>query len=74
MRKLFMKDRPGGAAIIMNVITDNKNRSVADIRYAFNKYNGNLGESDKLHGCLTPKADHNSLYAQNENKIFWNVN
>ncbi len=35
---------PHGVAIMMNVITDNKNRSVAEIRNLFSKYGGNLGE------------------------------
>ncbi len=39
---------PGGLAILMNVITDNKNRSVADIRHILNKFNGNLGESGSV--------------------------
>ena len=39
---------PGGVAIIMDVITDNKNRSVADIRHILTKYKGNLGESGSV--------------------------
>jgi len=35
---------PGGVAILVNVMTDNKNRAVADIRHLFSKYNGNMGE------------------------------
>ena len=34
---------PGGAAVIMDVLTDNRNRTVAEIRKIFEKYNGNLG-------------------------------
>ena len=34
---------PGGVAIFVEVMTDNKNRSVAEIRHAFNKMGGNLG-------------------------------
>ena len=34
---------PGGAAIIVECLTDNKNRALSDIRHAFNKYGGNLG-------------------------------
>jgi len=34
---------PGGAAVIVDCLTDNKNRTVADVRHAFNKYGGNLG-------------------------------
>jgi len=39
---------PGGAAIFLESLTDNKNRAVADIRHIFNKYGGNLGEN----GCV----------------------
>lgn len=39
---------PGGAAVILEVVTDNKNRTVAEIRHLFTKYNGNLGET----GCV----------------------
>ena len=36
---------PGGVALIVNVLTDNKNRTVANIRHAFTKFGGNMGES-----------------------------
>ena len=39
---------PGGVAILMHVITDNKNRSVAEIRHILSKYNGNLGENGSV--------------------------
>jgi len=39
---------PGGVAVLVNVLTDNKNRTVADIRNIFVKHNGNLGEA----GCV----------------------
>src|SRR5258708_13251077 len=35
---------PGGAAVIVKVATDNKNRSVSDIRHLFGKNGGNLAE------------------------------
>src|ERR1700757_3642334 len=35
---------PGGAAVLVNVATDNRNRTVSDIRHAFSKWGGNLGE------------------------------
>ncbi len=34
---------PGGTAILVDTITDNKNRTVAEVRHAFSRYNGNLG-------------------------------
>jgi YebC/PmpR family DNA-binding regulatory protein len=39
---------PGGVAVLVECLTDNKNRTVAEIRHIFDKYNGNLGES----GCV----------------------
>src|SRR5918993_2146450 len=35
---------PGGAAIVVEVATDNKNRTVSEIRHIFSKYGGNMGE------------------------------
>jgi YebC/PmpR family DNA-binding regulatory protein len=34
---------PGGTAVMVDCMTDNKNRTVADVRHAFTKYGGNLG-------------------------------
>lgn len=39
---------PGGAAVMMEVLTDNKNRTVSEIRHILSKNGGNLGES----GCV----------------------
>lgn len=38
----------GGVAVLVDVLTDNKNRTVAEIRHIFSKYGGNLGET----GCV----------------------
>ena len=35
---------PGGAAIVVEVATDNKNRTVSEIRHIFSKYGGNMGD------------------------------
>ena len=40
---------PGGAAVLVEVLTDNKNRTVSELRRAFAKFGGNLGES----GCVS---------------------
>jgi YebC/PmpR family DNA-binding regulatory protein len=40
---------PGGVAMILEVLTDNKNRTVADVRHVFSKHNGSLGEG----GCVS---------------------
>ena len=34
---------PGGTAVMVDCMTDNKNRTVAEVRHAFSKYGGNLG-------------------------------
>ncbi|MBC8318120.1 MAG: YebC/PmpR family DNA-binding transcriptional regulator [Desulfobulbaceae bacterium] len=39
---------PGGVAVLVDCMTDNKNRTVGDVRHAFSKHGGNLGES----GCV----------------------
>lgn len=39
---------PGGVAILMEVITDNKNRIVAEIRHIMSKYGGNLGDTGSV--------------------------
>ncbi|MBA4395984.1 MAG: YebC/PmpR family DNA-binding transcriptional regulator [Syntrophus sp. (in: bacteria)] len=39
---------PGGAAVLVAVMTDNKNRTVAEVRHVFSKHGGNLGEN----GCV----------------------
>jgi len=39
---------PAGVAIMMEVLTDNKNRTVAEIRHLMTKYGGNLGENGSV--------------------------
>jgi YebC/PmpR family DNA-binding regulatory protein len=39
---------PGGVAIIVEALTDNRNRTAADIRAAFSKYGGALGETNSV--------------------------
>ncbi|MFC2119496.1 YebC/PmpR family DNA-binding transcriptional regulator [Bacteroidota bacterium] len=39
---------PGGVAMLIEVATDNKNRSVAEVRHLFSKYNGSMGESGSV--------------------------
>ncbi|MBW2558511.1 MAG: YebC/PmpR family DNA-binding transcriptional regulator [Deltaproteobacteria bacterium] len=39
---------PGGVAVLIEVMTDNKNRTVSEIRHIFSKHGGNLGEN----GCV----------------------
>ncbi len=44
----------GGAAIMVNCLTDNKTRTVADVRHAFSKYGGNMGTD----GCVAFQFRH----------------
>ena len=39
---------PGGAAVLVNVATDNRNRTVSEIRHVFSKNGGNLGEQGSV--------------------------
>ncbi|HOV38227.1 MAG TPA: YebC/PmpR family DNA-binding transcriptional regulator [Spirochaetales bacterium] len=39
---------PGGVAILIDVLTDNKNRTAADLRYILNRGGGNLGEAGSV--------------------------
>ena len=45
---------PGGVAIYVEAMTDNKNRTVSDLRYTFTKNGGNIGES----GCVAWMFSH----------------
>lgn len=40
---------PGGVAVLVEVVTDNKKRAVAEVRHAFSKHGGNLAEN----GCVS---------------------
>jgi YebC/PmpR family DNA-binding regulatory protein len=39
---------PGGVAMLIEVATDNKNRSVAEVRHLLSKYNGSMGENGSV--------------------------
>lgn len=47
---------PGGAAILVEVMTDNRNRAAADVRHAFSKRGGNLGESGSVNWMFKRKG------------------
>ena len=40
---------PNGVALIVDTLTDNRNRTAADVRHAFDKYGGNMGQT----GCVS---------------------
>jgi len=50
---------PGGVAVMVDCLTDNRNRTVAEIRHAFSKYGGNLGAD----GSVAYLFDHRGVIA-----------
>lgn len=48
---------PGGIAVMVEALTDNKNRTAADLRHYFDKNGGNLGQN----GCVGFMFDHRGL-------------
>lgn len=47
----------GGVAVIVNCLTDNKNRTSSDVRYAFDKFGGSMGAS----GCVSYMFENKGL-------------
>ena len=47
---------PGGVAVIVECLTDNRNRTTPEIRYLFGKYNGNLGENGSVSWMFNRKG------------------
>ncbi|USN53426.1 MAG: YebC/PmpR family DNA-binding transcriptional regulator [Candidatus Nomurabacteria bacterium] len=47
---------PGGAALVIRVLSDNKNRSASEVRTTLNKYNGNLGAAGSVVWNFTLKG------------------
>ena len=56
---------PGGAAVLVDCLTDNKNRSVADIKHIFERHGGNLGEP----GCVTWIFEQRGLIVFEKDKV-----
>ncbi|MDJ0765059.1 MAG: YebC/PmpR family DNA-binding transcriptional regulator [Myxococcota bacterium] len=56
---------PEGVAVLAEVMTDNKNRTVAEIRHLFGKYNGNLGEN----GCVAWMFDSVGLIVVDQSAV-----
>lgn len=48
---------PGGTAVIVHTLTDNRNRTAAEVRHAFTKNGGNLGET----GCVSFMFDRKGI-------------
>jgi YebC/PmpR family DNA-binding regulatory protein len=47
---------PGGAAVIIEAMTDNKNRTVGELRHLLSKHNGNLGEANSVAWMFSKKG------------------
>jgi len=47
---------PGGAAMIIEALTDNRNRTVGELRHLLSKHNGNLGESNSVAWMFSKKG------------------
>jgi len=56
---------PGGAAVLVESLTDNKNRTVADIRYLFSKTGGSLGEA----GCVAWMFEKKGLFVLEKESV-----
>lgn len=56
---------PGGTAIMVQVLTDNKNRTVQEIRHLFARHGGNLGET----GCVAWMFDNKGLITVEKAKV-----
>lgn len=50
---------PGGTAVLVNTLTDNRNRTVSEVRHVFSKAGGNLGEN----GCVAYLFEKRGLLA-----------
>tara|TARA_B100001250_G_scaffold361966_1_gene340361 strand:- start:5514 stop:6245 length:732 start_codon:yes stop_codon:yes gene_type:complete len=62
---------PSGVAILLEVITDNKNRSVSEIRHAFSKFGGNLAENGSVSWLFEKKGViHLELLNSNEEELY----
>ncbi len=56
---------PGGVAIFIHVLTDNRNRSVAELRHILSKNGGNLGES----GCVSWMFDRKGYFVVEKSSV-----
>ena len=52
-RKFATGYGPKGVAVIVEALTDNRNRTASDVRAAFTKFGGNLGETGSVISCST---------------------
>lgn len=60
---------PGGVAILVDCLSDNKNRTVSDVRHAFTKFGGNLGTDGSVAYLFDKQGQIFLQTGQNEDKI-----
>jgi len=60
---------PGGIAVLVEVMTDNRNRTVADVRHAFTKRNGNLGTDGSVAYLFSRKGQISFAPGADEERI-----
>ncbi|MBW2095040.1 MAG: YebC/PmpR family DNA-binding transcriptional regulator [Deltaproteobacteria bacterium] len=56
---------PGGVAVLVDCLTDNKNRTVAEVKHAFERHGGNLGEP----GCVAWMFDKKGLIVIEKDQV-----
>lgn len=56
---------PSGVAILVDILTDNKNRTMAEVRHAFTRCNGNIGST----GCVAWMFDKKGLFSFEKKKV-----
>jgi YebC/PmpR family DNA-binding regulatory protein len=56
---------PGGVALLLEVMTDNKNRTTAELRHLMTKHGGRMGEA----GCVAHKFDRKGLITVEKSKV-----
>ena len=60
---------PGGVAVMVDCLTDNRNRTVAEVRHAFSKFGGNLGADGSVAYLFTHTRSLNYPGSSDEEKI-----
>lgn len=60
---------PGGVAVLVDCLTDNKNRTVSDVRHAFTKFGGNLGTDGSVAYLFNKQGEILLAHVEDEEKV-----
>lgn len=60
---------PGGIAVLVDCLSDNKNRTVSDVRHAFTKHGGNLGTDGSVSYLFVNQGEILMAVGQSEDKV-----